>query len=58
MMLQARGRVISETNQKFEWLETRLNKPIFKVIPTGLSETSLTVVTDEDTVLFNRRLYY
>ncbi len=52
MMLQARGRVISETNQKFEWLETRLNKPIFKVIPTGLSETSLTVVTDEDTVTF------
>ncbi len=52
MMLQARGRVISETNQKFEWLETRLNKPIFKVIPTGLSETSLTVVTDEDSVTF------
>ena len=52
MMLQARGRVISETNQKFEWLETRLNKPIFKVIPTALSETSLTVVTDEDSVTF------
>lgn len=52
MMLQARSRVISETNQKFEWLETRLNKPTFKVEPTGLSETSLTVVTDEDTVTF------
>ena len=52
MMLQARGRVISETNQKFEWLETRLNKPTFKVTPTGSSETSLTVVTDEDNVTF------
>ncbi|MDE7315878.1 MAG: DUF5309 domain-containing protein [Mucispirillum sp.] len=52
MMLQARSRVISETNQKFEWLETRLNKPTFKVAPAGLSETSLTVVTDEDTVTF------
>ena len=52
MMLQARGRVISETNQKFEWLETRLNKLTFKVTPTGSSETSLTVVTDEDNVTF------
>lgn len=52
MMLQARSRVISETNQKFEWLETRLNKPTFKVAPAGSSETSLTVVTDEDNVTF------
>ena len=52
MMLQARGRVISETNQKFEWLETRLNKPTFKVAPAGTSETSLTVITDEENVTF------
>lgn len=52
MMLQARGRVISETNQKFEWLETRLNKPTFKVTPANSSETTLTVVTDEDNVTF------
>ena len=52
MMLQARGRVISETNQKFEWLETRLNKPTFKVAPANQSATDLTVVTDEDSVTF------
>lgn len=52
MMLQARGRVIAETNQKFEWLETRLNKPTFKVSPANQSATDLTVVTDEDNVTF------
>ena len=52
MLLQARGRVISETNQKFEWLETRLNKPTFKVSPANQSATELTVATDEDSVSF------
>ena len=52
MLLQARGRVISETNQKFEWLETRLNKPTFKVLPSNQSATELTVATDEETVSF------
>ena len=52
MLLQARGRVISETNQKFEWLETRLNKPTFKVSPANQSATELTVATDEETVSF------
>ena len=52
MLLQARGRVISETNQKFEWLETRLNKPTFKVAPANQSATELTVATDEETVSF------
>ena len=52
MLLQARGRVISETNQKFEWLETRLNKPTFKVSPANQSATELTVATDEETVTF------
>ncbi len=52
MMLQAKGRTIKETNQKFEWLETRLNKPVFKVTPANNSATELTVVTDEDNVTF------
>ena len=52
MLLQAHGRVISETNQKFEWLETRLNKPTFKVAPANQSATELTVATDEDSVTF------
>lgn len=52
MMLQARGRVIAETNQKFEWLETRLNKPTFKVAPANQAATDLTIVADEDSVSF------
>lgn len=52
MLLQAKGRTMPETNQKFEWLETRLNKPTFKVAPNNNSATELTVVTDESSVTF------
>lgn len=52
MMLQAKGRTVAETNQKFEWLETKLNKPVFKIQPANNSATDLTVVTDEDNIAF------
>lgn len=52
MMLQAKGRTVAETNQKFEWLETKLNKPVFKIQPANNSATDLTVVADEDNIAF------
>lgn len=52
MMLQAKGRTVAETNQKFEWLETKLNKPVFKIQPANNSATDLTVVVDEDNIAF------
>ncbi len=52
MMLQAKGRIVAETNQKFEWLETRLNKPVFKVTPANNTAAELTIVTDEANVTF------
>lgn len=52
MMLQAKGRVTPETNQKFEWLETRLNKPVFKVQPASAAASELTIASDESGAAF------
>ena len=52
MMLQAKGRTTKETNQKFEWLETKRNQPTFKVATANNSTPTLTVVTDDDSVKF------
>ncbi len=52
MLLQAKGRTINETNQKFEWLETKLNKPTFKVQAATATDTTLSVIAEDNNVTF------
>lgn len=56
-LLRGRGRIEKETNQKFEWLEQRIDKIQFKIqVPTTPADpataTELTVYTTEDVVSF------
>ena len=51
-LLRGRGRVTTETNQTFEWLEKRPNKIMFEVAPASVGATTLTVNTTADVASF------